>query len=159
MKRFLPLALFLTLPLIAQPPAPPNPQAPTLAQKQRLSASSRPRGVRIAHRTITHQLDWVTTRLPRWGFTPLTTNDIPAVTIVARERISFAKTSAAADTPGFALLTEEQVREVCQCTYDESATQFDDLEPFLERWYDEEHLDPQLQGIITSCTLEQGFGG
>lgn len=31
MKRFLPLCLFLVLPLIAQTPAPPNPQAPNLA--------------------------------------------------------------------------------------------------------------------------------
>ena len=67
-------------------------------------------------------------------------------------------TDAAADTTGFALLEERQVEDVCRCTYDESSTQYDDLSTFLEHWYDEEQLNEPLRGIITSCTLEQGFG-
>lgn len=73
-----------------------QPDRPTAAQKELLASQTRPRGLRLPHRTAEHQLDWVIDRLPRWGFGYLTgPDDLPAVRIVARERISFTRKSAA----------------------------------------------------------------
>jgi CRISPR system Cascade subunit CasE len=69
-----------------------NPQAPSASQKEHLSAQARPRGVRVAHRTVEHQLGWLIKRVPQWGFVLATdTQDLPAVRIIARDRISFSK--------------------------------------------------------------------
>lgn len=69
-----------------------NPQAPSASQKEHLSAQVHPRGVRVAHRTVEHQLDWLIKRVPQWGFTLATgAEDLPAVRIIARDRISFSK--------------------------------------------------------------------
>jgi len=80
-----------------------NPTSPSAAQKERLTAP-RPRGVRVAHRTAAHQLDWLTSRVERWGFTLLTTPDdpdrqIPTVQLSARDRLTFFKNSGASGTP------------------------------------------------------------
>lgn len=69
-----------------------HPQAPSAVQKERLAEHSRPRGVRVPHRTVEHQLAWFRDRIERWGFTPLTDeHDVPAVRLVARDRMSFKK--------------------------------------------------------------------
>src|SRR5512142_2152725 len=44
------------------------PTSPSAAQKEKLAASDRPRGVRVAHRTVAHQLTWFTDHAARWGF-------------------------------------------------------------------------------------------
>ena len=61
-----------------------NPTKPSVAQEKRL-AEGRPRGVRVAHRTAAHQLDWFRTRLPRCGF------ELLEATLVARDRLVFSK--------------------------------------------------------------------
>jgi CRISPR system Cascade subunit CasE len=69
-----------------------NPQAPSASQKEHLSAQVRPRGVRVAHRTVEHQLGWLIKRVPQWGLILATgAEDLPAVRIIARDRISFIK--------------------------------------------------------------------
>ena len=81
-----------------------NPASPTASQKERLAAD-RPRGVRVAHRTAAHQLNWLTSRLDRWGFTLLTTPNgqdgtVPMLHLTARDRLIFFKNGrdAAAQT-------------------------------------------------------------
>ena len=66
-----------------------SPTKPSVAQEKRL-AESRPRGVRVAHRTAAHQLGWFHDRLPRSGFEPLTT------ALIARDRLVFTKSDGAA---------------------------------------------------------------
>ncbi|MBT8224412.1 MAG: type I-E CRISPR-associated protein Cas6/Cse3/CasE [Dactylosporangium sp.] len=80
-----------------------NPEAPSGVQKERLAAGPRPRGVRVAHRTAAHQLDWFTDRVDRWGFTAVpgasATGDgpgIPQLRLVGRDRLSFRKGSGEA---------------------------------------------------------------
>jgi CRISPR system Cascade subunit CasE len=71
-----------------------TPAAPSPAQKERLATQTRPRSVRVPHRTAAHQLTWLTDRLARWGFTPVTGDDNnPAVRLAARERLTFRKNS------------------------------------------------------------------
>jgi len=69
-----------------------QPASPSVAQKERL-AGPRPRGVRVAHRTVAHQLTWLTDRVERWGFTFLDTEGDPTVHLSARERLTFRKKS------------------------------------------------------------------
>lgn len=61
-----------------------KPEKPSVAQEKQLT-EHRPRGVRVAHRTAAHQLEWFRTRLPRCGFEPL------EVALVARDRLVFSK--------------------------------------------------------------------
>ncbi|EIV92930.1 type I-E CRISPR-associated protein Cas6/Cse3/CasE [Frankia sp. QA3] len=88
-----------------------TPDKPSPAQREHL-AGPRPRGVRVGHRTATHQTAWLTDRVDRWGFTLLTTADLdgeplgqpadaagpdrraPALRLTARERLTFTKRSA-----------------------------------------------------------------
>jgi CRISPR system Cascade subunit CasE len=77
-----------------------QPDAPSPAQKERLATQARPRGMRVAHRTVEHQLDWFTTRAPQWGFALITDSaDLPAVRLVARDRLTFTK-KRTDDSPG-----------------------------------------------------------
>lgn len=70
-----------------------RPTAPSAAQRQQLAGAARPRGVRVAHRTARHQLDWFTERVTRWGFTLLaTTAGDPQLQLTARDQITFTKT-------------------------------------------------------------------
>jgi CRISPR system Cascade subunit CasE len=71
-----------------------HPNKPTASQREVL-ARERPRGVRVPHRTVGHQLTWFTDRVARWGFElVLTDAGVPDVRIVAREHLSFTKRSA-----------------------------------------------------------------
>lgn len=67
-----------------------TPTKPSTSQQRRL-AEARPRGARVAHRTINHQLEWLTQRIPKWGFALLAEGTGPAVRVVGRERLSFAR--------------------------------------------------------------------
>ncbi|MFI6785542.1 type I-E CRISPR-associated protein Cas6/Cse3/CasE [Micromonospora sp. NPDC050276] len=71
-----------------------KPRVPTQAQAQHL-AGERPRGVRVAHRKLPDQLDWLITRMGRAGCTVPTDlvsgNDVPAVRATGRDRIRFHK--------------------------------------------------------------------
>ncbi|GIF04421.1 type I-E CRISPR-associated protein Cas6/Cse3/CasE [Actinoplanes siamensis] len=70
-----------------------TPDKPSVTQKERLT-HDRPRGVRVPHRTVSHQIEWLTNRLERWGFAAVTgENDLPAVHLTARDRVSFRKKS------------------------------------------------------------------
>lgn len=73
-----------------------NPKKPSEAQLKRL-ATVRPRGVRVAHRTLADQLGWLTERLTNAGFTvPTDTvagNDVPAVRVTDRRQVRFSKTT------------------------------------------------------------------
>ena len=69
-----------------------HPDAPSPAQRHRLATTPRPRGVRLAHRTAAHQLEWLIDRVDSWGFTLLGDDDRgPAVQLTARQRLAFAK--------------------------------------------------------------------
>lgn len=68
-----------------------KPTRPSPEQRDRLTASIRPRGVRVPHRTAAHQLRWLRDRLERWGFQPLTGDHGPTAYLVAQERLSFDK--------------------------------------------------------------------
>ncbi len=75
-----------------------RPTSPSAQQQDRLSNGPRPRGVRVAHRTVAHQLTWFTDRVTGWGFAvPLTTTGDPQVQISHRERLVFTKTSPEAN--------------------------------------------------------------
>ncbi|WP_239336529.1 type I-E CRISPR-associated protein Cas6/Cse3/CasE [Frankia sp. CiP3] len=68
-----------------------TPMNPSVSQKERLS-QPRPRGVRVPHRTATHQIAWLTSRVERWGFHVLDTPDgDPALRLTARDRLTFYK--------------------------------------------------------------------
>jgi CRISPR system Cascade subunit CasE len=75
-----------------------NIAAPSPGQKEYLATAPRPRGLRVPHRTVAHQLAWLIDRLPwrvdqpsRWGLRLLSHNDQPAVRIIGRQRLSFTK--------------------------------------------------------------------
>ncbi len=68
-----------------------KPLKPTPAQRDRLAAPGRSRGVRLPHRTANHQLTWLHDRLEQWGFQPLTNDHGPTAYLMARERLSFDK--------------------------------------------------------------------
>jgi CRISPR system Cascade subunit CasE len=69
-----------------------SPVKPSPEQQRHLQASARPRGVRVAHRTAAHQLDWLKNRIGAWGFA-LRADDRggDAVRLTERERMSFPK--------------------------------------------------------------------
>lgn len=70
-----------------------RPDAPSVAQKERLAAP-RARGVRVPHRTVQHQLDWLLTRTPGWGLEPVEGSlGQPQVEVVGRERVRFVRRS------------------------------------------------------------------
>jgi CRISPR system Cascade subunit CasE len=72
-----------------------TPQKPSEAQRHRLEAAERPRGVRVAHRTAAHQLQWLTDRVGKWGFSiPPTTDGPPDVRLGERGRMVFTKSGA-----------------------------------------------------------------
>jgi len=70
-----------------------HPEQPSPSQRLRLEGT-RPRGVRVPHRTADHQLDWLGTRAGRWGF-ELVTNSAGAadVRLTARQRLVFTKST------------------------------------------------------------------
>jgi CRISPR system Cascade subunit CasE len=69
-----------------------HPTKPSATQQQRLAEGPRTRGVRVAHRTAPHQLDWVRKSLPKWGFElPSTADGADDVLLIGRERVSFSK--------------------------------------------------------------------
>jgi CRISPR system Cascade subunit CasE len=71
-----------------------HPSNPSAAQQQSLASESRPRGVRVPHRTAAHQLAWLTGRVERWGFEILMTESgFPDVRLAARERVVFGKSN------------------------------------------------------------------
>lgn len=71
-----------------------TPANPTGSQRAAMDDTRRRRGIRVAHRTAGHQLDWFLTRTKpedaRWGFT-VDTEPAPQVSIVAREHRAFVK--------------------------------------------------------------------
>lgn len=69
-----------------------SPVKPSPEQQRHLQATSRPRGVRVPHRTAAHQLEWLKSRIGAWGFS-LQADDssADAVRLTERERLSFAK--------------------------------------------------------------------
>jgi CRISPR system Cascade subunit CasE len=68
-----------------------HPQSPSPAQTERL-ARARPRGERVPHRTVEHQLAWLTDRAQGWGFRlPVTADGVPDVRLTARDRVVFTK--------------------------------------------------------------------
>jgi len=68
-----------------------RPDKPSGGQHKRLTAE-RPRGIRVAHRTVSHQLAWFTDRVERWGFQLRSTPESgAAVQLIARERMVFTK--------------------------------------------------------------------
>ncbi|MEV0810315.1 type I-E CRISPR-associated protein Cas6/Cse3/CasE [Micromonospora sp. NPDC050200] len=79
-----------------------KPTRPSEAQARHL-AGERPRGVRVAHRTLSDQLDWLVERLGRAGCTVPTDivngNEVPAVRATDRHRLRFHKTGRRTDTP------------------------------------------------------------
>lgn len=71
-----------------------SPESPSLAQRERLATSDRPRGVRVAHRTAAHQLEWLLGRVEHWGFeVPTTEAGENDVLVVARDVNRFMKGS------------------------------------------------------------------
>lgn len=69
-----------------------NPINPTPAQRDQLAASPRSRGVRVAHRPVRYQLDWLLNRVNRWGFQLVSHEDHePSVQVVERGRLDFTK--------------------------------------------------------------------
>ncbi|MGA3489205.1 type I-E CRISPR-associated protein Cas6/Cse3/CasE [Micromonosporaceae bacterium DT55] len=79
-----------------------KPKAPSKEQAQRL-AGDRPRGVRVAHRSLPDQITWVTERLQRLGCTIPTDrvdgDDVPAVRASDRHRLRFHKDGRRTDVP------------------------------------------------------------
>lgn len=67
-----------------------SPTKPSARQREHL-ACDRPRGVRVAHRTSAHQLDWFVQRVSKWGFDVTGEHATPAVQLVMRERVAFSK--------------------------------------------------------------------
>lgn len=71
-----------------------NPASPSKAQKEHLATHERPRGVIVPHRTVAHQLSWLTDRITGWGLALLTTEaGAPQVQLSGRERLTFTKTA------------------------------------------------------------------
>ena len=68
------------------------PTSPSPAQKEHLAGSTRPRGVRVPHRTVAHQLAWFTDRVSGWGFAlPTTLDGTPQLQLTSRARLIFNK--------------------------------------------------------------------
>ncbi|MEV0217543.1 type I-E CRISPR-associated protein Cas6/Cse3/CasE [Micromonospora sp. NPDC050695] len=71
-----------------------KPERPSEAQSLRLAAN-RPRGIRVAHRKLPDQINWLVERLNRSGCAVLSDtvdgNDVPAVRVTDRERLRFHK--------------------------------------------------------------------
>ncbi len=69
-----------------------RPERPTAGQRRALEEPRR--GVRVAHRTAGHQLDWFRTRTapddPKWGFT-VADDPVLNVSVVGREHLTFTK--------------------------------------------------------------------
>jgi CRISPR system Cascade subunit CasE len=77
-----------------------TPSNPSVTQKEQL-AGPRPRGVRVPHRTVGHQITWLTTRINSWGFALLDADtENPALQLSARERLTFHKKAANSETGG-----------------------------------------------------------
>jgi len=75
-----------------------RPFKPSPTQSRHLASSARARGVRVPHRTVTHQLRWLIERAPGWGFRlPETEDGEPDVCIVERSRMVFTKTGGNGD--------------------------------------------------------------
>lgn len=70
-----------------------TPQQATARQRGRLDGA-RPRGVRVPERTAAHQLAWFERHVPAWGFQVVLSDGLPAVQLVAREQVEFAKTGS-----------------------------------------------------------------
>jgi CRISPR system Cascade subunit CasE len=69
-----------------------NPANPSTVQKERLTSVVRPRGVRVPHRTAAHQLEWLTSRVARWGFEiPDDPDGVPGIRLTRRDRLIFSK--------------------------------------------------------------------
>ncbi|WP_433393432.1 type I-E CRISPR-associated protein Cas6/Cse3/CasE [Micromonospora sp. KLBMP9576] len=79
-----------------------KPERPSEMQSQRL-ATNRPRGVRVAHRKLPDQINWVIERLNRNGCTVLTDtvdgNEVPALRVTDRHQIRFRKTDRGTSAP------------------------------------------------------------
>ncbi len=80
-----------------------HPIVPTARQKERAAGGETGRSVRLGHRSVAHQVAWLTTRAERWGFDiPASSSSgamgepIPDLRVAGRRRMSFAKTG----TPG-----------------------------------------------------------
>lgn len=68
------------------------PTKPSVEQQRHLQSPGRRRGVRVPHRTAAHQLEWLMSRIEKWGFAFRGDEDTAAaVRLTARERLSFAK--------------------------------------------------------------------
>ncbi len=71
-----------------------SPVKPSHEQQRRLQAAPRARGVRVAHRTAAHQLEWLRSRVEAWGFSLRDEGAAgDAVRLTERERLSFPKSS------------------------------------------------------------------
>jgi CRISPR system Cascade subunit CasE len=72
-----------------------RPAHPTAAQARSLADFERRRGVRVAHRTASHQLGWLTTRASEehhpWGFSLPEAAGAPLARLVARGHEQFRK--------------------------------------------------------------------
>ncbi|MTV26248.1 type I-E CRISPR-associated protein Cas6/Cse3/CasE [Nitriliruptoraceae bacterium ZYF776] len=74
-----------------------RPQKLTKAQAERGDGGELPRSTRLGHRTVRHQLDWLTSRVAGWGFEVPQPTDLDEdgsardVRIVRRERSSFSR--------------------------------------------------------------------
>lgn len=67
------------------------PTKPSATQRRHLERG-RARGVRVPHRTVEHQMRWLTDRVENWGFTvPNNSIGEPDVRLVARGRLTFPK--------------------------------------------------------------------
>jgi CRISPR system Cascade subunit CasE len=68
------------------------PDKPSAAQQQSLTSVARSRGVRVPHRTVAHQLAWLTDRVEKWGFEiPETEAGFPDMRLIARKRLVFGR--------------------------------------------------------------------
>jgi CRISPR system Cascade subunit CasE len=75
-----------------------KPEKPSERQRQHLAEQSRPRGVRLGHRTAAHQMDWLISRIHKWGFHLIADNTgIPCLRLLGRERLAFTKSSGNGD--------------------------------------------------------------
>lgn len=68
-----------------------KPMKPSPQQRARLTATTRPRGARVPHRTVGHQLTWLHSRLEKWGFQPLAGDHGPTAYLVAQQQLRFTK--------------------------------------------------------------------
>lgn len=67
-----------------------QPLQPSPAQRRHLDQEGRQRGVRVAHRTVAHQLAWLDSRFDSWGFEPMdNSSGVADVCLAARQRLVF----------------------------------------------------------------------